>query len=50
MAFVICMTSHLPVALVAPGAPTLLSLEVSASTHPLLNYPGTLLAGTMDFN
>lgn len=50
MAFVASINSHLPVALVALGTPTLLSLEISASTHPPLNYPGMLLAHKTDFN
>lgn len=50
MASVASIESHLPVALVALGISTLLSLDVSASPHPLLNYAGMLLAYTTDFN
>lgn len=50
VASVASIESHLPVALVVLGISTLLSLDVSASPHPLLNYAGMLLAYTTDFN
>lgn len=50
MVLVTSITGLLPVTLVALGAPIHSSSEVSASTRPLSNYPGTLLACTTDLD